>query len=230
MDPMSSTQEARGLEINWIRSIGSALGAVSAAVLLSTVGAAGTLAGAAIGSLCVTIGGAIYSHSLELTRSRMSGGQTNGRSRHSTDLPPAAQNEGATSSAPSSSMLRGLPWKRIVLSSGALFIVVVAVILAFESSTGRAVSSFTGGTSDSGAGVSTFIPGVDGGTASTDDPQQQEEPETTTPDQNEEPVPAPTPTDVPPSDQPPVPSDQPTPAGPQDAPAPLPDDVPAPQQ
>ncbi len=43
------------LQINWVNSAGGALGAVSSAVLLSSLGAAGTLVGAALGSLCITV-------------------------------------------------------------------------------------------------------------------------------------------------------------------------------
>ncbi len=49
----------------------AALGAVSAAVVLSTLGAAGTLIGAALGSLCISIGGAVYTHSTKVTKDRV---------------------------------------------------------------------------------------------------------------------------------------------------------------
>src|SRR5699024_4255296 len=61
--------ESKGLQINWLGASGSALGAVTSAVLLSTLGAAGTLIGAALGSLIITVGGAVYSYSLERAKS-----------------------------------------------------------------------------------------------------------------------------------------------------------------
>ncbi|MDO5737370.1 MAG: hypothetical protein Q4P15_12940, partial [Propionibacteriaceae bacterium] len=58
-------------EINWFAAAGSALGAVSSAVLLSTLGAAGTLIGAALGSLTISVGGSIYTQSLQKTKAHV---------------------------------------------------------------------------------------------------------------------------------------------------------------
>lgn len=63
--------ERKGLEVNWAQTIGGALAAMSSAVLLSTFGVAGTIIGAAVGSVVLTIGGAVYSHYLALSRERM---------------------------------------------------------------------------------------------------------------------------------------------------------------
>ncbi|MGB6005146.1 MAG: hypothetical protein WBG36_11100, partial [Ornithinimicrobium sp.] len=57
-------------------------------------------------------------------------------------------------------VLRSLPWKRIIGLTAALFAVTMAIILAFELTTGRAVSTYTGGTDNTGVGTS--IPGVKG--------------------------------------------------------------------
>lgn len=54
----------------------SALAAVSSAVLLSTVGVAGTIIGAAVGSVFATAGSAIYSHYLGVSRARVTAAQT----------------------------------------------------------------------------------------------------------------------------------------------------------
>ena len=64
------------LEIDWLRTIGGALAAVSSAVLLSTLGAAGTIIGAALGSVVVTVGGALYSQGLARSRERLLQAQT----------------------------------------------------------------------------------------------------------------------------------------------------------
>ncbi len=73
---MSDHGERPRLEINWIQSAGGALAAVSSALLLSTFGAAGTLIGAAVGSLVITVGGALYSYSIRATRQRVATAQT----------------------------------------------------------------------------------------------------------------------------------------------------------
>ena len=51
-------------EIDWTRAVAGALAAVASAVLLSTLGAAGTVLGAAIGSLVVTISSALFAQGL----------------------------------------------------------------------------------------------------------------------------------------------------------------------
>ncbi len=59
------------LGIDWLKTIAGALAAVSSAVLLSTLGAAGTIIGAALGSVVVTVGGALYSQGLGRSRERL---------------------------------------------------------------------------------------------------------------------------------------------------------------
>ncbi len=158
--------KSQPFQINWFGAAGSALGAVSAAVLLSTLGAAGTLFGAAIGSLTITVGGSIYTQSLQKTTARVN-------SRLGPEPPaspdPVAEERGSSAGSTSSAQppknateppknaeektSKGLPWKRIFGLSVGLFVVAMAIIVAFELSTGRPVSSFTGGTSDSDTGT-----------------------------------------------------------------------------
>lgn len=59
------------VEIDWLRTAGGAFAAVSSAVLLSTLGAAGTIIGAALGSVIVTVGGAYYSQGLARSHQRL---------------------------------------------------------------------------------------------------------------------------------------------------------------
>src|SRR5699024_8031050 len=54
-----------GPQVNWVGAIGSGLGSVTSAVLLSTTGAAGTWIGAGIGTFIITVGGAIYAYYLQ---------------------------------------------------------------------------------------------------------------------------------------------------------------------
>lgn len=59
------------LEIDWLKTVGGVFAAVSSAFLLSTLGAAGTIIGAALGSLIVTVGGALYSQGLARSQQRL---------------------------------------------------------------------------------------------------------------------------------------------------------------
>ncbi len=166
------------LQINWVNSAGGALGAVSSAIVLSSLGAAGTLVGAALGSLCITVGGAVYSHYLSMTKDRVTGqglaARRTGRvrepvpagagagphpegHRHTEDPDPTDRVDEERSLGQA---LHGLPWKRILAISAAFFAVAMALIVAFELSTGRAVSTYTGGTSNTSVGTS--IPGWSG--------------------------------------------------------------------
>jgi hypothetical protein len=64
------------LDIDWLKTIAGALAAVSSAVLLSTLGAAGTIIGAALGSVVATVGGALYSQGLARSRERLAQAQS----------------------------------------------------------------------------------------------------------------------------------------------------------
>ena len=175
VEPVS---EPNRLQINWVNSAGGALGAVSSAVLLSSLGAAGTLVGAALGSLCITVGGAVYSYYLTMTKDRVASqalaARRIGQVRELVPNPPGAsaqpedrrstEDPGHTDRPDEERsvghLLQGLPWKRIAVISAALFAVTMVFIVAFELATGRAVSTFTGGTSTTSVGTS--IPGWSG--------------------------------------------------------------------
>lgn len=193
------TEEKQRIEVNWVQSIAGALAAVTSAVLLSTVGVAGTVIGAALGSIAVTLGSAVYSYYLRVTKERVGTvaqaatriGQAHGRvreaSREVAAGDPGAQDELSRADSDLQEarvlvdeeqsakpdwreVLAGLPWKRIAVVAAALFVAAMALILAFELITGRAVSSYTGG-SDSHQRSS--IPGLGGGGGGSD-PQPTE--------------------------------------------------------
>ena len=70
-----SEDNGEKLEIDWLKTIAGALAAVSSAVLLSTLGAAGTLIGAALGSVIATVGGALYTQGLATSRAQLARAQ-----------------------------------------------------------------------------------------------------------------------------------------------------------
>ena len=59
------------LDLDWVKTTAGALAAVSSAVLLSTLGAAGTLIGAALGSVAATVTSALYSQGLARSRDKV---------------------------------------------------------------------------------------------------------------------------------------------------------------
>ena len=190
------------VQIDWTRAIAGALAAVASAVLLSTLGAAGTIIGAAIGSLVVTVGSAFFTRGIStskrtLTKAQKSAAEKVGiaqaevlRAARADDtevqdshldhaderLAEAREELGeaivATSPVSWRERMSLLPWKRIGLTALALFGVTLVVITVFELVAGQSVSSITGG-SDSG---DTTIGQVGGRDSSRDDQQEPEAP------------------------------------------------------
>ena len=72
---MSDDTPRSRLGLDWSNTLAGALAAVSSAVLLSTLGAAGTLIGAAVGSLAATIGTALYSQGLAKSKEKVARAQ-----------------------------------------------------------------------------------------------------------------------------------------------------------
>lgn len=62
------THDTPKLDIDWLKTAAGALAAVTTAVLLSTLGAVGTLIGAALGSVGATVGSALYAQALAKSR------------------------------------------------------------------------------------------------------------------------------------------------------------------
>jgi hypothetical protein len=162
------SDERRTLHIDWVQLTAGALAAVSSAVLLSTVGVAGTLIGAVVGSVAVTLGNAVYSHYLALSKERVAAAKTAAlvRAGHPSSAPTRLDAEPERAEQPAKVSWReavtGLPWKRIAAAATAVFLLAVGAILAFELVTGRAVSTYTGGSRDHGH-ARTSIPGLGGG-------------------------------------------------------------------
>ncbi len=168
--------KSKVFHINWLASTGSALGAVSSAVLLSTLGAAGTIFGAALGSLVITVGGSIYTQSLQKTKDRVVNVRGNGQRSTSSQSPGSTVVESSnapprSSEDPEELPKKSLPWKRIIGLSVGLFVAVMALILVFELSTGRPVSSYTGGSSDTKTG--TTFSGLTSGSRDSDVPDAE---------------------------------------------------------
>ena len=69
--PDPTTDEKPRLEIDWLKTVAGALAAVSSAVILSTLGVAGTIIGAAVGSVVISLTGSIYNASLARSRERV---------------------------------------------------------------------------------------------------------------------------------------------------------------
>ncbi|MBG6099575.1 hypothetical protein [Nocardioides luteus] len=212
--PSRDTQAPKPAGIDWLSTTAGALAAVTSALLLSTLGAVGTLIGAAIGSVAATVGSNLYSQWLAKTHQKVTSAQVLARwrsaglagVRHEAASEPAGESGDGTTAIEATELadaepapswrerLEALPWKRIALLSLAMFVVVVAVITVFELLAGRSVSSIVGN-GDGGTTISRVTgggsdardegPGTDPSNGATATPE--ESPSTTTEPSEEEP-------------------------------------------
>jgi len=145
----------RGPAIDWPATMAGAGAAVTVAVLLSTLGAAGTLIGAALGSVIATVSTALYKQGIESSRRRVAEVQAAALERDAArahrhlgaaDADPKAHEEAAEPTDADGRRWAALPWKRIALLAALVFVIAVVVISAVELIAGRSVSSLTGGT------------------------------------------------------------------------------------
>jgi hypothetical protein len=169
-----------GPQVNWVGAIGSGLGSVTSAVLLSTTGAAGTWIGAGIGTFIITVGGAIYAYYLqraktgiEKTADKLKTGVQSKRPQNitsisaerdpndptrttstATDVDTGSQAAGKQDKPTFKEALKNIRWKRVAGLGILLFAITMAIIFIFELATGRPVSSYTGGTSPDSTGTS----------------------------------------------------------------------------
>lgn len=186
------SEEKPKVDLNVVQVVASALAAVSSAVLLSTVGVAGTLIGAAAGSVIATVGASLYSYSLQASRDRVAAaaqlaasarvrrtgpdrtgertGQENpGDSTRRIDPEPAPEPAPEEAARPQwREALQHLPWKRVALVTAGVFVAAMVAIVTFELVAGEPVSKITHGTSGDRTGTS--IPGLGGSSESTPTP------------------------------------------------------------
>ena len=174
-----------------MRTIAGALAAVASAVLLSTLGAAGTILGAAVGSVVVTIASAYFSEGLATSRRTLAKANVSAQRKvgiaeaevhraarvedtaareshldHAEERLAQANREldDAAVAAPGwRARLEGLPWRRIAWVSAALFLVTILVITLVELFVGKPVSSITGGTDGGGTTIGDVRDGGSGG-------------------------------------------------------------------
>ncbi len=144
--------EERGSGIDWPATFAGAAAAVTVAVLLSTLGAAGTLIGAALGSVVATVSAAFYKQGIEHSRRRVAEVQAAALQRDAarahrhvaSDEVEEVQELAEVEATPS--RWAALPWRRIALLAAVVFLLALVVISAVELVAGRSVSSITGGT------------------------------------------------------------------------------------
>jgi hypothetical protein len=157
-------------EMSATQLIGGALAAMTAAVIGAQLGVAGTVLGAAIGSLVAGAAGSLYTASLKHTRDRLASafvGRVGDTDVEVTTVSTTTEVDGGTTVtqpnaavAPASPEpvataaevdragrpVSRWPWKPILVSTAAVFLLAIAGITGFELVSGQAVSGGEGTT------------------------------------------------------------------------------------
>jgi hypothetical protein len=147
MVPMSPSDPRRRLDLSLTQVVAGALAAVSAAWAASTLGVAGTVIGAAVVSVTITVLSAVYQHGARRTAERL-------RALRRAELagdPAAASLAGdddeeldleRTMVLPALDLEdeRGYRWGRIALLSLGVFLLAMAAVTVLELSTGRTLA------------------------------------------------------------------------------------------
>jgi hypothetical protein len=180
--------------INWVQVVAGAGAAVSSAVLLSTLGVAGTLIGAAVGSVVASLATHTLSRGLDASRQQALALRRLNQAREDLDrlsTHPEEDPEAALEHADhvigrveASLRPRKMSWKHVALLAVGVFAGVMVAITGFELMTGRALSTYTGG-SDKNTPIT--VPGV----------KHKHKLATPTPTATETPTPSETPTPTP---------------------------------
>ena len=137
--------------ISTVQVVAGAAAAATGAFAASALGVAGTVAGAAVVSVLVTVAAALYDHSLRQARHRLLLARQAKTAAMGAVPPPTADGtEGEDLPVDPLEGLdlsdeRGYHWGRITLVAVAVFAVAMVTITGFEVITGRPISSlFTG--------------------------------------------------------------------------------------
>ena len=172
------------------KTVAGVLAAISAAVIGSFLGVAGTLAGAAVASVIGSVGTEIYHRSITKGRQKLQGTFTAAPAAVGT--PPVAAAAATTVALPAmnASPPRKIRWGRVAAVAGALFVLAMGTLTVAEVFSGRSIADATRG----GAGDRSTVSSIFG-----DKSGKTEKPDKTTPagTPSSEPTPADTPTDAP---------------------------------
>jgi hypothetical protein len=172
---MAQDKDERPIGLSPAQVAGSALAAVSGALLASFAGTTGTIIGTAVGSVVATVGAAIYTWSLRRTSAavRRTAAQVRHtalltgqlprtvaqgplRSRNGAASPTRAERDAADRDAEdmeadeADASVRSVPWGKVALASVGMTVVVLGGITTFEAVTGHPLSSLVGGDDSTG--------------------------------------------------------------------------------
>jgi hypothetical protein len=164
------------------KTIAGVLAAVSAAVVGSFLGVAGTLVGAAVASLIGSVGTEIYHRLFDKSRKTI---QTTFLAPAAVGTPPVEAAADEKPSAPPTP--RKLRWGRVAMVAGALFVLAMGTLTVAEAFAGRSIADATrGGSGDSTTLSSLFTD--KSGNSEKPAPAPSESSSPTSPDQTSQPT------------------------------------------
>jgi len=149
--------------INVPKVIAGTLAAVSAAVVGSFLGVAGTLIGAAVASLIGSVGTEIYERSLHRGAKKLQTlAPTFIKAPAAVGTPAVAaatEDDKPSHTVPEPVRARQIRWGRVAAIAGALFALAIGSLTAVEMITGESVSSAVGHNSSGGTTVGSILDG-----------------------------------------------------------------------
>ena len=196
--PASSAREKNEGQLSALQLAAGALAAVSAAVVASFFGVAGTVIGAAVASVISTVGAAVYTESMRRTHAGLRrAGRRLVRSpqspvdRSAGDRPPLPAHLDPRRSPPRRRWRRWRRWAMVAATAVAVFGLAMVVVTTVELIGHKPVAALVGGSDQAGGTTLGYLTGASGG-----DSRQQRPPAS----------PSATPTDgnAPASDSPPT--------------------------
>ncbi|HEX3898481.1 MAG TPA: hypothetical protein VHW74_04865 [Mycobacteriales bacterium] len=122
-------EDRERVQISVGQVVASSLAAVSAAVVCSFFGVAGTVIGTAIASLVATVGGALYSYSLRRTRARLR------RLHRAGAAAPPLREVLRTVRQQGRRTFDRVEWVAVAIGAGAVFVLAIGVVTVIEDAT-----------------------------------------------------------------------------------------------
>jgi cell division septation protein DedD len=137
-EEVNRDEERERVQISGAHVVASAFAAISAAVVCSFFGVAGTILGTAVTSLIATTGSALYSYSLRRTQARLRRlHQAGAASPPVREVLKEARRQGR-------SMLGRVPWALVLIGSMSVFVFSIGVVTAIEEEQGETLSALFG--------------------------------------------------------------------------------------
>ncbi|MGK5678245.1 hypothetical protein [Actinoplanes sp. URMC 104] len=144
------------------KTIAGTLAAVSAAVVGSFLGVAGTLVGAAVASIVGSVGTELYQRWINRGSEKIKSTFVTAPAAVGTPPVVAAEHEVPSEEPPVASPRREVRWGRIAAVAGALFVLAMGTLTAFELVSGRSMADAVGHRTSSSTTLGSAIRGDNG--------------------------------------------------------------------